>query len=98
MWQIDAPNECSRLITNAAIYYNTVLLSRVHEQKQNAGDQEALTITQGISPVAWQYINLFGSFEFSPSTSKVDIDALVAHYADPAYWDKALKNDAENLS
>jgi len=89
-------NECSRLITNAAIYYNTVLLSRVHEQKQNAGDQEALTIIQGISPVAWQHINLFGSFEFSPSTSKVDIDALVARYADPAYWNKALKNDVES--
>jgi len=73
-----------------------VLLSRVHEQKQNAGDQEALTIIQGISPVAWQHINLFGSFEFSPSTSKVDIDALVARYADPAYWNKALKNDVES--
>jgi TnpA family transposase len=79
-------NECSRLITNAIIYYNTVLLSRVYEQKLAAGDQEALTILKGVSPVAWQNVNLFGSFEFNPSTSKVDIDALVAHYADPAYW------------
>jgi TnpA family transposase len=81
-------NECSRLITNAIIYYNTVLLSRVYEQKLAAGDQDALTILKGVSPVAWQNVNLFGSFEFNPSTSKVDIDALVAHFADPTYWSK----------
>jgi len=89
-------NECSRLITNAVIYYNTVLLSRVYEQKQATGDQGAQAIIKGISPVAWQHINLFGSFEFSPSTSKVDIDALVARYADPAYWHKALREKAES--
>jgi TnpA family transposase len=44
-------NECSRLITNAMIYYNTALLSRVYEQKRAAGDREAMA---GISPVAWQ--------------------------------------------
>jgi len=32
------------LITNAIIYYNTVLLSRVYEQNQAAGDQEAQII------------------------------------------------------
>jgi Tn3 transposase DDE domain-containing protein len=37
-------NECSRLIANAVIYYNSVLLSRVYEQKRAAGDQEALEI------------------------------------------------------
>jgi len=29
-------NECSRLITNAIVYYNTVLLSRVYERKRAA--------------------------------------------------------------
>lgn len=83
-------NECSRLITNAVIYYNTVLLSRVYEQTLANDDQEAQDIIKGISPVAWQHVNLFGSFEFS-KTSKVDIDALVACYADPTHWSRALK-------
>ena len=43
-----------------------------------------------ISPVAWQHINMYGNFEFSPSTSKIDIDALVARYAEPEYWKQAL--------
>lgn len=41
-------------------------MSRVYEQKQAAGDQGAQAIIKGISPVAWQHVNLLGSFEFSP--------------------------------
>jgi TnpA family transposase len=84
-------NECARLITNAIIYYNTVLLSRVYEQKQAAGDQEAMAAVADTSAVAWQHINLIGRIEFSPARSKVDIDALVARYADPDCWRKALQ-------
>jgi hypothetical protein len=61
-----------------------------------ANDQEALAIIKDISPVAWQHINLFGKFEFSPSTSQVDIDALVARYADPTYWHQAIQAEAES--
>jgi hypothetical protein len=46
--------------------------------------------------VAWQHINLFGTFEFSPSTSNVDIDALVVRYADPTYWHQAIQDEAES--
>jgi TnpA family transposase len=87
-------NECSRLIANAIIFYNTALLSKVYAQKAAAGDEEAITILRGTSPVAWQHINLFGSFEFDDSTSKVDIDALAARYADIAYWSKSLREGA----
>jgi Tn3 transposase DDE domain len=73
-----------------------LLLSRVYEQKQAADDQEALAIVKDISPVAWQHINLFGTFEFSPSTSKVDIDAFVVRYADPTYWHRAIQDEADS--
>jgi hypothetical protein len=86
-------NECSRLIANAVIYYNTVLLSRVYAQKQAAGDQAAMAAIRGMSPVAWRHVNLIGKFEFSTAEPKVDIDALAARYADPACWSKALKEE-----
>jgi hypothetical protein len=54
-------NECSRLIANAVIYYNTALLSRVYGQKQAAGDQAAMEAIKGMSPVAWQHVNLIGN-------------------------------------
>jgi len=50
-----------------------------------ADDQEALAIIKDISPIAWQHINLFGTFEFSLSVANVDIDALGVRYADPTY-------------
>lgn len=88
-------NECSRLIANAVIYYNTLVLSRVYEQKLRTGDEEAIEIMRRISPIAWQHINLFGTFEFTPSGSKLDIDALAALYVDPAYWLNTLKDREE---
>ena len=58
--------------------------------------EQQQTIIKDISPVAWQHINLFGTFEFSPSTSNVDIEALVVRYADPTYWHKAIQDETES--
>lgn len=88
-------NECSRLIANAVVYYNTFVLSRVYEQKLRTGDEEAIEMMRRISPIAWQHINLFGTFEFTPSGSKLDIDALAALYLDPTYWLNTLKDRGE---
>ena len=76
-------NECSRLIANAIIYYNTLLLSRVHAQKQAAGDHAAADIVKDISPNAWQHVHLIGAFDFEQTESQIDIDALAARYDDP---------------
>lgn len=88
-------NECSRLIANAIIYYNTALLSKVYEQKRAAGEEEAVNLLRGVSPVAWRHVNLIGKFEFTAETSFVDLDALAARYADPGYWSKALEERDE---
>jgi len=88
-------NECARLITNAVIYYNMALLSKVYAHKAATNDQQAMAIIQGISPVAWQHVNLFGTFEFSPGGSQVDLDALAARYIDPVYWSKVLQEEQE---
>src|ERR1017187_5428174 len=89
-------NECSRLIANAIIYYNTLLLSRVYEQKQAANDREAMAILSGVSPVAWGHINLIGKFEFSQERSPVDIDALAARFDDPVWWRNAQQGGVED--
>lgn len=83
-------NECSRLIANAVIYYNTLLLSRVYEQKRASGDHAAADIVKDISPNAWQHVHLIGAFDFEQAGSGIDIDALAARYSDPAFWNRAL--------
>ena len=86
-------NECSRLIANAVIYYNTALLSRIYAQKKAADDVVAIDILKHISPVAWQHINLFGRFEFTQTGSRVDLDALAERYNDPDFWSQALRQE-----
>jgi len=88
-------NECSRLIANAIIFYNTALLSKVYEQKRVAGDEKAIEVLRGVSPVAWRHVNLIGKFEFTADASFIDLDALAARYADPGYWSKALEEGDE---
>lgn len=84
-------NDCARLIANAVIYYNTVLLSKVYEQKVAAGDLDAIAFIQGMSPVAWQHVNMFGSFEFGDDDPDIDMEALAAKYADSVFWDMATQ-------
>ncbi len=88
-------NECSRLIANAIIYYNTLLLSRVYEQKLAVGDEEAIKILKKTSPVAWRNVNLFGNFDFTAGTSPVDIDALAARYNDTNFWNRSLREEED---
>ncbi len=90
-------NECSRLLTNAILYYNTALLSKVYEQKSAVGDQEALHLLRSISPCAWQHVNLFGAIEFMRHASNVDLDALAARYTDPTFWSNVLQEANDDM-
>ena len=87
-------NKCSRLIANAVIYYNTLLLSRVYEQKTASGEAE---IVKDVSPNAWQHIHLIGAFDFEQADSPIDIDALAARFSDPAFWNRSLQEEPELL-
>ena len=70
-----------------------MLLSEVHEQKFAAGDLDAIAVIKGMSPVAWQHVNLFGSIEFSNDDLDIDIAALAARYADAEFWHRATRDD-----
>jgi Tn3 transposase DDE domain len=89
-------NECSRLIANAIIYHNTLLLSRVYKQKLAAAVLEASKILKGISPVAWRNINLIGNFDFTASSSPVDIEALAARYQNEDFWRRSMTEGDED--
>ena len=83
-------NECSRLIANTIIFYNTLLLSRVYEQKAAAADLEAIKILKGISPVSWRNIHLIGNFDFTTNSTPVDIEALAARYQNQDFWHRSM--------
>ena len=70
-------HECSRLITNCIIFYNTTMLSRVLAHKEATGDTAGAQLIMQVSPVAWQHINLYGRYEFATGPDLIDVDAMV---------------------
>ncbi|MDQ6661460.1 MAG: Tn3 family transposase, partial [Chloroflexota bacterium] len=64
-------HECSRLITNCIIFYNTSILSRLWAHKEATGNVEGAELIGQVSPVAWQHINFYGRYEFTTEVSEL---------------------------
>jgi len=65
-------SECTRLICNVIIYYNTFLLSQLLEKNRQENREKEMEIINNISPIAWQHINLYGLYQFQKTPSKID--------------------------
>jgi TnpA family transposase len=76
--EIEISNQCARLIANAIIYYNSVILSRVLAKCEASGNAKALTLITQISPAAWRHILLNGHYTFQTDGKIIDLDAIVA--------------------
>lgn len=74
-------NQFCRLITSCIIYYNAMLLSKILELKQTAGDTMIADQLKRISPVAWSHLNFHGRYEFSKIPKQLDLDALAERLA-----------------
>ena len=71
-------NQCGRLIANVVIAYNSILLSRLLDRYQTAGNQKALDLLKKISPVAWQHIHFLGHYTFRGNQLPIDLEAMLA--------------------
>jgi len=69
-------SECTRLITNAIIFYNAYILSELVEKKEANGMEETDFI-KAISPVAWRHINLYGVYEFHRKASPINMSEII---------------------
>lgn len=70
-------NECARLLTNAIIYFNSLILTRLLEHFETEGDDKKLEIIKQVSPVAWHNINLNGTYSFSFEQNMLDLDEIM---------------------
>jgi Tn3 transposase DDE domain len=75
-YEISLWNECARLLTNAIIYFNSMILSRLLAHFEGAGDDKKLAVTKQLSPVAWHNINLNGAYSFSFDQNMIDIEVV----------------------
>lgn len=76
--EIDINNQCARLLTNAIICYNSVLLSLILERAEKANDKKTIERLKRISPVAWQHIHLLGHYIFDSKNALIDLEEMVS--------------------
>jgi TnpA family transposase len=70
-------SECSRLLTNAIIFYNAMLLSRLLAHKEALGDTRSAALIRQVSPIAWQHINFYGRYEFTKGLEPINVEAII---------------------
>lgn len=72
----EAWNESARLIGNAVIYYNALILSEALGEFEQRGDLAAAEVLKHVSAVAWQHINFYGRYQFDEDFSPLDLEQL----------------------
>jgi len=81
-------NECTRLIANAVVYYNSVILSEVLSTLNTQSNQGAIDTLQRVTPLAWQHINFYGRYRFDGDLRPIDLVKVAAELAksDSKQW------------
>jgi TnpA family transposase len=69
----DIWNECARLIANAVVYYNSLILSEALGELKSKQAFVTAEDLKRVSPLAWQHINFYGRYQFDSDTPPVDI-------------------------
>ncbi|MFK5915700.1 MAG: Tn3 family transposase, partial [Woeseiaceae bacterium] len=76
-YEIELWNECARLLTNAIIYFNSLILSQLLTYFEEINADEKLELTKKVSPVAWHNINLNGTYSFSFEQNMLDLAEIM---------------------
>jgi TnpA family transposase len=82
-------NECSRLLVNAILYYNMIMLSEAVTRREQRGDTTGAARLKAVSPVAWTHVNFYGHYTFSEEPLDVPIDGFVETMAKYAFHAEA---------
>jgi TnpA family transposase len=75
-------NECARLIANAVVHYNAILLSEIVKMFEKQKDSVSLKNLERISPLAWQHINFYGRYQFDRDIESLNLAAMATQITD----------------
>jgi len=81
--------ECTRLVCNAILYYNSVILSGIYTNLLKNGQHSQIKALKHITPISWININLYGLFELKNKFDSTFPEAI---------FDTLLKNDMEQIA
>ncbi|MFQ5471063.1 MAG: Tn3 family transposase, partial [Gammaproteobacteria bacterium] len=69
-------NECARLIANAVVYYNSMILSEVLQHLESQDASTSAEELKRVSPLAWQHINFYGRYQFESEAPAINIEDI----------------------
>ncbi len=87
-------NESSRLLVNAILYYNMIMLSEAVTRREQRGDTTGAARLKAVSPVAWTHVNFYGHYTFSEEPVDVPIDGFVETMAKYSFHAEAPLSEA----
>lgn len=70
-----------RLIANAVVYYNSLILSEVLGNLETQSAQGLIDTLQRVTPLAWQHINFYGRYRFDGDLRPFDLTKRAAELA-----------------
>ena len=70
----------ARLIANAVVHYNGLLLSEILKSLNNQQDRSSTQALERISPLAWQHINFYGRYRFDSDLRPLNLTAIADQF------------------
>lgn len=74
-------NECTRLVANAVVYYNSEILSELLATFGPNARSGILDTLAHIAPLAWQHVNFYGRYRFESELQPIDLRAVATQLA-----------------
>ncbi len=74
-------NECTRLVANAVVYYNSEILSELLATLGNGAGSGGLDWLAHVAPLAWQHVNFYGRYRFESDLQPIDLRAIATQLA-----------------
>jgi hypothetical protein len=84
-------SECSRLISNAIIFYNAFVLSELMTRFEIAGRLKEADLVKKVSPIGWRHVNLYGIHSFHRQSSTAHVEETLSVLESDWSWVNEVK-------
>ncbi len=85
--------ECTRLVCNIILYYNSYILSQFYIEKLKTGQHKQVEALKRISPIAWINVNLYGKYDLNNFSSHTSLNKLFDLIKNESLIDDALDEE-----
>jgi TnpA family transposase len=85
--------ECTRLVCNIILYYNSYILSQFYLEKLKKGQHNQIEALKRVSPNSWINVNLYGKYDLSKVSSHSSLNKLIDMIKNESLIDDILNEE-----